>query len=61
MHIVCVATPWIVAYEAPLSTGFLRQEYWSGLPFPFSRDLPNSGIEFESLESPAFWQVDSLY
>ena len=28
------ATPWSVAYQAPLSTGFSRQEYWSGLPFP---------------------------
>ena len=33
---VCLilATPWTVAYQAPLSTGFSRQEYWSGLPFP---------------------------
>ena len=37
------------------------EEYWSGLPFPFSGDLPNSGIEFESLESPAYLQVDSLH
>ena len=38
-------TPWIVAYQAPLSMGFSRQEYWSGLPFPFPGDLPNPGIE----------------
>ena len=38
------ATPWTVAYQAPLSMGFSRQEYWSGLPFP-SPDLPNPGIE----------------
>ena len=38
------ATPWTVAYQAPLSMGFSRQEYWSGLPFP-SPDLPDSGIE----------------
>ena len=39
------ATPWMVAYQAPLSMGFSRQEYWSGLPFPFPGDLPNPGIE----------------
>ena len=39
------ATPWTVAYQAPLSMGFSRQEYWSGLPFPSSGDLPNPGIE----------------
>ena len=34
-----------VAHQAPLSLEFPRQEYWSGLPFPFPRDLPNLGIE----------------
>ena len=34
-----------VAYQAPLSIGFFRQEYWSGLPFPSPGDLPNPGIE----------------
>ena len=38
-------TPWTVAYQAPWSVGFSRQEYWSGLPFPFPGDLPNPGIE----------------
>ena len=38
-------TPWTVAYHAPLSMGFSRQEYWSGLPFPSAEDLPNPGIE----------------
>ena len=42
-------TPWTVAYQAPLSMGFSRQEYWSGLPFPSPRDLPNLGIEPGSL------------
>ena len=37
--------PWTVAYQAPPSMGFSRQEYWSGLPFPSPGDLPNSGIE----------------
>ena len=39
------AAPWTVAYQAPPSMGFSRQEYWSGLPFPSPGDLPNSGIE----------------
>ena len=39
------ATPWTVAYQAPLSMGFSRQLYWSGLPFPSPRDLPNPDIE----------------
>ena len=38
-------TPWTVAYQAPLSVGFCRQEYWSGLPFPLPEDLPGSGIQ----------------
>ena len=40
-----LATPWTVACQVPLSMGFSRQEYWSGLPFPSSGDLPNPGIE----------------
>ena len=39
------AITWAVAYQAPPSTGFSRQEYWSGLPFPSLEDLPNPGIE----------------
>ena len=38
-------TPWPVAYQAPLSMGFSRQEYWSGVPFPSPGDLPHPGIE----------------
>ena len=38
-------TPWTVAHQAPLSMEFSRQEYWSGLPFPFPGDLPDSGVE----------------
>ena len=49
-------TPWTVTHQAPLSMGFPRQEYWSGLPFLSPEDLPNSGIE---PTSPA-WQVGSL-
>ena len=43
-------TPWNVASQALLSTGFPRQEHWHELPFPSSGDLPNPGTE---LESPA--------
>ena len=39
------ATPWTVARQAPLSMGFPRQEYWSGLPFPSPGDLSHPGIE----------------
>ena len=46
-------TPWTVDYQALLSMGFQRQEYWSGLLFPSPRDLPDSGIEPTSLASPA--------
>ena len=40
-----VVTPWAVACQASLSTGFSRQEYWSGLPFPSPGDLLDPGIE----------------
>ena len=39
------ATPWTVAYQAPPSMGFSRQEYWNGLSFPSPGDLPDPGIE----------------
>ena len=38
-------TPWTVAHQAPLSMGFPRQEYWSGLPSPFPGDLTDPGIK----------------
>ena len=47
------ATPWTVALQAPLSLGFSRQEYWSGLPFPPPGDPSDPGIEPASLKSPA--------
>ena len=46
-------TLWPLAYQAPLSMGFSRQEYWSGLPCPPSGYLPNLGLEPMSLASPA--------
>ena len=42
-----------VAHQAPLSMGFPRQEYWSGLPFPTPEDLPDSGIRLSFLASPS--------
>ena len=42
-------TPWTVACQAPLSLGFPRQEYWSGVPFPSPGELPDPGIEPESV------------
>ena len=50
------ATPWTVAYQAPQSMEFSRQEYWSGLPFPSPGSLPDPGIE---PGSPAL-QADAL-
>ena len=46
-------TPWTLARQAPLPMEFSRQEYWSGLPFPLPGDLPDPGIEPESLAFPA--------
>ena len=52
-HAQLFATPWTVAHLAPLIMGFSMQEYWSGLPFPTPRDLPNPGIERTSPLAPA--------
>ena len=46
-------TPWTVAHQAPLSMGFSRQEYWSGLPCLSPRDLPDPGVEPMSFLSTA--------
>ena len=51
------ATPWTIAYKAPLFTEFSRQEYCSGLPFPSPGDLPHPGIE---PRSPALQADTSL-
>ena len=50
-------TPQTVAHQAPLSMGFARQEYWSGLPCSPPGDLPNPGIKPTSLKSPALPSV----
>ena len=44
-HVRFFVTLWSVAHQAPLSMGFCRQEYWSGLPYPPPGDLPDTGIE----------------
>ena len=44
-HVQLFVTPWTVAYKVPPSMGFSRQEYWSGLSFPYAGDLPDPGIE----------------
>ena len=53
------ASPWTVARQAPLSMGFSRQEYESGLPFPPPGDLHNPGMGLISPVSPTL-QADSL-
>ena len=52
-HVRLFVTPRTVAHQAPLSMEFSRQEYWSGFPCPPPGDLPDPGIEPESLMSPA--------
>ena len=51
-HVRLFASPWTVARQAPLSTGFSRQDSWSGLPCPPPGDLPDPGTEPTSLMSP---------
>ena len=58
-HVWLCVTLWTVARQAPLSMGFSRQEYWSGLPCPPPEGLPNPGIEPMSPMAPAL-QADSL-
>ena len=52
-YVQLFTTLWTIACQAPLSMEFSRQEYWSGLPCPSPRDLPNPGIEPMSLVPPA--------
>ena len=58
-HVQLCVMLWTIACQVPLSMGFLRQEYWSGLPFPSPADLPDPGIE-PKCPSPAAMQADSL-
>ena len=52
-HVQLYVTRRTVTHQTPLSMGFSRQQYWSGLPFPTPRDLPNPGIQPVSLASSA--------
>ena len=52
-HVQLFVTLWTVACQDPLSIGFSRQDYWSGLPCPPPGDLPDPGIKLVSLMSPA--------
>ena len=52
-------TLWTATHQDPLSMGLSRREYWSGLPYPLPKDLPDPGIEHASPLSPAL-PVDSL-
>ena len=58
-HVQLFAMLWTVAHQAPLSMGFSRQEYWSGLLCPAPGDLSDPGIEPGSPVAPAL-QADSL-
>ena len=70
-YIQLLATQWTAAHQAPLSMGFSRQEYWSGLPCLPSRGLPDPEIEAVSLTSPVLaggfftmsptWEARLLY
>ena len=59
IHVRLCATLWAVACQVPLSMGFSRQEYWSGLPCPPPGDLPNLGLN-PSLLYLLHWQAGSL-
>ena len=61
-HVWLCATLWTVAYQAPLSMEFFRQGYWSGLPFPPLRCLPNPGIKPKSPALPlSHWESPCQY
>ena len=53
-HVQLFKTPWTVAHQIPLAMGFLRQEYWSVLPFPLAADILDPGST-----CLLHWQVDS--
>ena len=52
-HVQLFVTLWTVARHTPVSMGFSKHEYWSGLPCPPPKDLPDPGIQPASLMSPA--------
>ena len=58
-HFQLVVPPWTEAHQAPLSIGFSKQEYWSGLPFLFPGILPDPGIEAAPLAWAGFLTSES--
>ena len=60
-HVQLFGTPWAVARQAPLSTGLPRQEYWSGLSFPFPGDLLDPRVTREALSSWIYRHIYPLY
>ena len=52
-HVQLFVAPWTVGHQAPLSMGFSRQEYWSGMLCASPGDLPNPGTKYGSLTNPA--------
>ena len=60
-HVRLFPTPWTIAYQAPPSMGFSRQEYWTGLPFPSPGNLPNPGIEpgspLDCVDHHKLWKI----
>ena len=62
-HVQLFATPWTVALQDPLSMGFSRQEYWSGLPCPSPEDLPDPGVKprYPALQTDSLPSTTTLY
>ena len=56
-HVQLFVTPWTVTWQALLSMGFYRQEYWSGLPFPSPGDLSHPGIKLRPLAWHRFFTI----
>ena len=56
-HVRLFANLWTIAHQTPLSMGFSRQEYWSGLPFPSPEDLPNQGSNPDLLHCSRFFTI----
>ena len=56
-----LVTPWTIACQAPLSMGFSRQEYWSGLPFPSPGDFPDPRIQPGSAALQAYYLPTELW
>ena len=60
-HVWLCATPYMAAHQAPLSLGFSRQEYWSGLPFPSPMSIPEDLMKCKCHHTSTLWVQVSLY